>query len=84
MIDWSDKGSFLSFRQVMQETAELKNRLERERTDLECRLRQQVDQHQERACDLDKQVWASFSLENHLQVLVNPWLCKVPKFLILS
>jgi hypothetical protein len=42
--------------QMMQETAELKDRLERDRSELETHLRQQVNQQQERACDLDKQV----------------------------
>ncbi|KAG6552985.1 hypothetical protein Mapa_005322 [Marchantia paleacea] len=40
----------------MQETTELKERLERERADLESRLRQQADVQHERATELDKQV----------------------------
>lgn len=40
----------------MQETTELKVRLEKERTELETRLRQQIDQQQQRASDLDSQV----------------------------
>lgn len=40
----------------MQETAELKERLEKERVELERRLRQQIDQQQQQASDLDNQV----------------------------
>jgi hypothetical protein len=47
---------FGSLQQFMHETAELKERLEKERVELESRLRLQIDQHQQRASDLDKQV----------------------------
>ncbi|KAG0623771.1 hypothetical protein M758_3G200700 [Ceratodon purpureus] len=40
----------------MQETAELKERLEKDRIELESRLRQQIDHQQQRASDLDTQV----------------------------
>lgn len=42
--------------QVMQETTELKDRLDKERMELESRLRLQIDQQQQRASDLDRQV----------------------------
>lgn len=47
---------FGSQQQVMQETSELKEKLEKERVELESRLRQQIDQQQQRASDLDNQV----------------------------
>lgn len=40
----------------MQETAELKERFEKDRVELESRLRLQIDQQQQRASDLDNQV----------------------------
>jgi len=43
--------------QAMQEVTELKERLEKERVELESRLRQQIDQQQQRASDLDNQVY---------------------------
>lgn len=60
-LEWRRKEIYLSTDspeniQVMQETAELKERLERERADLESRLRQQADVQHERATELDKQV----------------------------
>lgn len=56
----------------MQETTELKDRLQKERVELESRLRQQIDQQQLRACDLDNQVhnvilyiWELWFRESH-------------------
>jgi hypothetical protein len=40
----------------MQETTELKERLEKERVELESRLRRQIDHQEQRASDLDNQV----------------------------
>jgi hypothetical protein len=46
--------------QALQESAELKDRLEKERKDLEIKLRQQADIQLERATELEKQVCWSY------------------------
>ena len=50
----------------MQETTELKERLERERVELESRLRQQIDHQQQRASELDNQVYNFMGNKPHM------------------
>ncbi|KAG0554177.1 hypothetical protein KC19_12G069700 [Ceratodon purpureus] len=59
----------------MQETAELKERIGKDRVELESRLRQQIDHQQQRASDLDKQVRslldAKYKTDNNITELKN-------------